>query len=508
MAGSEALSIRSFEKGNSMSDPSMSDLGLWDMELAAPQTAPFAFEIRIASKERPSFELLGADPATGAQLTRRYALSGREPGDYLDLFEQIARDFGTRIPRNREESEAPSFAAPYRVLLDHNLVPEIWYGYGDPAVTLVPGKLTGDGDWYYLFATSNDAPNSFPILRSRNLDAWEPAGFVFPEGHKPVWAADGLNVSDYWAPEMHVVGDQFLVCFCAREKGGSLAIGLARSSRPEGPFETGSVPLIRGGVIDPHLFAARDGRTLLFWKEDSNDVWPSLLSGFLHDHSGYAPSLFPSLQDRRTACFALTLWPWVKTLEPMERFMMQQGLIEAVVSDFTGFRQRLKALLEDSPSTEIRAVLGDILIALRTPVFAQEFDPRTGCLIGERVVVLENDQAWEAHLIEGLWVLEHAGSFYMFYSGNDFSTPEYGTGVAMAASPLGPYRKMEQPLLRSSAEWLGPGHPSVAPGPDGTPWLFLHAFFPGEAGYKKFRALLTVPLAFGEEGVSLRPAPG
>jgi hypothetical protein len=95
----------------------------------------------------------------------------------------------------------------------------------------------------------------------------------------------------------------------------------------------------------------------------------------------------------------------------------------------------------------------------------------------------------------------------MFYSENDFSTPEYGTGVAIADSPLGPYRKMEQPLLRSSAEWLGPGHPSVAPGPDGAPWLFLHAFFPGEAGYKKFRALLTVPLAFNEESVSLRAVP-
>ncbi len=485
----------------------MSDLRLWDVELAAPQTAPFAFEVRIASKQMPSFELAGPDPATGAQLTREYALSGREPGDYLDLFEQIARDFGTRIPRNREESEAPSFAAPYRVLLDRNVTPEIWYGYGDPAVTHVPGELTGDGDWYYLFATSNDAPNSFPILRSRTLDTWEPAGFVFPEGRKPSWAADGLNVSDYWAPEMHVVGDQFLVCFCAREKGGSLAIGLARASQPDGPFESDEIPLIRGGVIDPHLFAARDGRTFLFWKEDSNDVWPSLLSGFLHDHPSHVTSLFPLPKDQRTASLALTLWPWVQTMEPMERFLVQQVLIEAVVADFAGFRQRLQALLTGDVPDEIGQRVRDILTALRTPVFAQEFEPRTSRLTGERVVVIENDQPWEAHLIEGIWVLEHAGSFYMFYAGNDFSTPEYGTGVAVAASPLGPYRKTEQPLLRSSAEWLGPGHPSVAPGPDGTPWLFLHAFFPGEAGYKKFRALLTVPLAFSEQGVSLRPAP-
>jgi hypothetical protein len=119
-------------------------------------------------------------------------------------------------------------------------------------------------------------------------------------------------------------------------------------------------------------------------------------------------------------------------------------------------------------------------------------------------VVLENDQVWEAHLIEGIWVTEQDGKFFMFYSGNDFSTPEYGTGAAIADSPLGPYRKMKQPLLRSTKEWLGPGHPSVARGPDGEPWLFLHAFYPGEAGYKKFRALLAVPLALSPEGVTLR----
>src|SRR3712207_3680131 len=141
---------------------------------------------------------------------------------------------------------------------------------------------------------------------------------------------------------------------------------------------------------------------------------------------------------------------------------------------------------------------------MRTPVYAQELDPATRRMKGDRLVVLENDQAWEAHLIEGIWVTQHGDRFYMFYSGNDFSTPEYGTGVAVAPSPLGPYRKMSRPLLQSTAEWVGPGHPSVAPGPDGEPWLFLHAFLPGQAGYKKFRALLAVPVEFDrDEGARL-----
>jgi arabinan endo-1,5-alpha-L-arabinosidase len=478
-----------------------------DRTLKSPPVAQYPFTVRLTTGAAgQAFEITRDDHAAEAQTARRYELSGREQSDYLDFFERIARDFGTRLPRNRQESVAPAFKAPYRVLLDRNISPDIWYGYGDPAVTLVPAQRTGDGDWYYLFATSNDAPNSFPILRSRTLESWEPVGFVFPEGRKPSWAADGLNGSDYWAPEMHIAGELYLVCFTARKKDGSLAIGLAWSSQPGGPFESDDAPLVSGGVIDPHLFVTRDGRTFLFWKEDSNDVWPALLSAFLHEHPDHVASLFPLSEDQRTASLALTLWPWVQTLEPMERFLVQQVLIEAVVEDFAGFRQRLQALISGDAHNEIAQPVRNILAALRTPVFAQEFDPRTRCLLGERVVVLENDQAWEAHLIEGIWVLEHEESFYMFYSGNDFSTPEYGTGVAMAASPLGPYRKMEQPLLRSSAEWVGPGHPSVARGPDGAPWLFLHAFFPGEAGYKKFRALLAVPLAFNEDGVSLGPA--
>src|SRR5688500_1805103 len=244
---------------------------------------------------------------------------------YLDLFGKVALSFRTRLPRNSHKEQPSGLALPYRVLLDKSVSPDIWYGYGDPAVTHVPAAPGGgEEDWYYLLVTSNDAPNAFPILRSRSLSDWELSGFVFPEGRKPSWTEDGPGVSDYWAPEMHAAGGQFLVCFAAREKGGSLAIGLARSSRPEGPFVGDDVPLVTGGVIDPHLFVDRAGRMILFWKEDSNDVWPSLLSALLHEHAGLVGELFPSIEDQRTASLVLTIWPWVRSLEPMERFLVQQ----------------------------------------------------------------------------------------------------------------------------------------------------------------------------------------
>lgn len=80
--------------------------------------------------------------------------------------------------------------------------------------------------------------------------------------------------------------------------------------------------------------------------------------------------------------------------------------------------------------------------------------------------------------------------------------------MAVAGAPLGPYCEMDGPLLRSTAERSGPGHPSVADGLDGEPWLFLHAFFPGRTGYKEFRALLAAPVAFEADRVVLRDRAG
>ena len=118
--------------------------------------------------------------------------------------------------------------------------------------------------------------------------------------------------------------------------------------------------------------------------------------------------------------------------------------------------------------------------------------------------MLANDLEWEGHLIEGPWVTKQEGRYWLFYAGNDFTSPSYGIGVAVADSLFGPYEKQPEPLLRSTPTWLAPGHASVAPGLDGRPQLFFHAYHPGTGGYNEFRALLTVGLAFGADGVSLR----
>lgn len=417
----------------------------------------------------------------------RYRLRCAGQQDYLDFYERLSRDFGTRMPRNREAALPPTFKAPYRPLLTENIGRGIRYGYGDPAVLRAGGH-------YYLYVTSNDARDAFPILRSADLEDWEHVGFAFPQGRMPVWTAQGPLVSDFWAPEVQWIGGRNLLCFSARGKDGSLAIGLAEASGPEGPFTPMAEPLLRGGVIDAHIFPSRDG-PLLYWKEDSNAIWPRLLGQMLYEEPSLASSLFGTEPDRRTAAAAAALWPWIEAAEPMEQFFALQPLIEAAVADFAGIRRRLMAL--GTPAAEAA------LQATRTPIFAQRLSPDGLGLSGERHIVLVNDLDWEGHLIEGPWLSEQQGRYYLFYAGNDFSTAEYGIGAAVSETPFGPFKKMARPLLRSTASWSGPGHPSLAPGLDGTPNLFFHAFRPGQAGYKQFRALLCARLAFHADGVEL-----
>ncbi len=172
-----------------------------------------------------------------------------------------------------------------------------------------------------------------------------------------------------------------------------------------------------------------------------------------------------------------------------------QPLIEAALHNWTRVKPVLSAC----------GFSGDIVEALRTPIHASRLAPDGRSLVGEEHIVLANDLDWEGHLIEGPFVTRQEGRYWMFYAGNDFSTPAYGIGVAVADHPFGPYEKRPEPLLKSNREWWAPGHASVAPGCDGRPQLFFHAFFPGQCGYNAFRALLTVGLEFTRDEVKLRP---
>src|SRR5258708_18115427 len=165
--------------------------------------------------------------------------------DFSAFFRELANDFGTRVPHVFAETvEHPAPPRRLRPLLTENVHPQILVGYGDPAVL-----RTEDGWW--LVATSNDAPDAFPILHSNDLTHWESRGFVFAQGREPEWTAKGRNVADFWAPEIARVGEEYWLCFTARQVSNALAIGLARAASPEGPGVDNGPPLITGKPTDP-----------------------------------------------------------------------------------------------------------------------------------------------------------------------------------------------------------------------------------------------------------------
>ena len=464
----------------------------------------------MSNTESLAFEVDAAEQGAGAQIVVRatdgrrgtYRIEGPDQQHAASFFAELARDFGTGQPHiSVGTAEFPSHEDRWRPLLTTNVVPQILCGYGDPAVL-----KTDDG--YYLVATSNDAPDAFPILHSHDLEHWQHRAFVFPQGQQPGWTAKGHRVADFWAPEMARVGDEYWLAFTARQKSNALAIGLAKSSSPEGPWTDLGRPLITGnpvnttgaadgsmsgGVIDSHIFIDHDGAHYLFWKDDSNGIWPRPLAGLLRDNPELIGPLFDSEEDRRTAAFAAAVVGWANGRRPMERFFLMQPFIAAVLNNWDQVKSGLAG--NDRAAS--------ILAAMTTPVWAQRLADDGASLIGEPTHVLCNDLDWEGHLIEGPFVTRQNGRYWLFYAGNDFASPAYGIGVAVADHPLGPYTKQTEPLLKSTCEWTAPGHASVAPGLDGKPQLFFHAFHPGDGGYNAFRALMTVPLRFGDTSVSI-----
>jgi GH43 family beta-xylosidase len=99
---------------------------------------------------------------------------------------------------------------------------------------------------------------------------WSLVSHVFPEGAHPRWA-----LGDFWAPEIHKIGERYIAYFTARDDRGMLSIGAASSATATGPFEDLGAPLVRDpqmGLIDASQFTASDGTPYLLWKEDGNAI--------------------------------------------------------------------------------------------------------------------------------------------------------------------------------------------------------------------------------------------
>ena len=95
---------------------------------------------------------------------------------------------------------------------------------------------------------------------------------------------------------------------------------------------------------------------------------------------------------------------------------------------------------------------------------------------GEPKLCIYPTQDWEnptgtlARSTEGMTLFRHDSTYYMTYSANHYTDPQYGVGYAIAPHPLGPWTKSETNPILSQNPGIGvsgPGHSSIAHSPNG-----------------------------------------
>ena len=88
-------------------------------------------------------------------------------------------------------------------------------------------------------------------------------------------------------------------------------------------------------------------------------------------------------------------------------------------------------------------------------------------------------QAWEEVLPrvnEGAFVIKHNGIYYMTYSGNGYTSPDYGIGVATATNVYGPWTKYEHnPIYQNVGELVGIGHSALFTDKEGKLRIVFHS---------------------------------
>jgi arabinan endo-1,5-alpha-L-arabinosidase len=147
-----------------------------------------------------------------------------------------------------------------------------------------PSVIRAADGAYYAYTTQSyhDAVfHNVPVLRSEDLITWELLGDAMPT--RPDWTPPGVDRGDVWAPHAIRFGDRYHLYFSARRIEGKMAIGVATSESPGGPFvDAIGEPLVTGELafeaIDPFVMEAPDGHKYIYWGSDGAPIRVQRLS--------------------------------------------------------------------------------------------------------------------------------------------------------------------------------------------------------------------------------------
>src|SRR6195952_5296339 len=119
--------------------------------------------------------------------------------------------------------------------------------------------------------------------------------------------------------------------------------------------------------------------------------------------------------------------------------------------------------------------------ALPATIFVQPLSPDGRTLDGPPPALIPNDQRFEGAVVEAPTLMKHHGTYYLFYSANDFGGGNYRTGYATATAITGPYTKSDTELMSTDlfhGTVIGPGGQDVVTNRDGSTSIVFHGWDP------------------------------
>src|SRR4051794_25769066 len=345
--------------------------------------------------------------------------------------------------------------------------------------------------YYYAYSTDGADPGYyFGVYRSADLATWEKVpGGALPMNDPNQWGNDW-----FWAPEVYFnPRTRLYYMFYAARSDANKAnwfgyadfeepskTGVAVSHSPAGPFHNIANRPIDYNPYDPNYHDVN-----LLMGPDQKKPPATLAEGETAPLGTYIPTIDPDvLFDRGHAYLyysrnAYRNWVWDTDLGKY----IEESNIYAV---------ELTTRWWNDPSARRRRPM--------EPRYAGANEGRGGPAGPRRdgwVRILDYDhakQAWENADVndyalpggekkdrrweEGSTTWRHSnGLYYLTYSANNWETPQYGVGYAVADNPLGPFRKSPtNPVLSQNASigMYSTGHGAIATSPDGRELYYVH----------------------------------
>jgi len=133
----------------------------------------------------------------------------------------------------------------------------------------------------------------------------------------------------------------------------------------------------------------------------------------------------------------------------------------------------------------------------------------TECIIAEKEWEHTHKDKYSWPVAEGPTIIKRDGTYYFFYSANDFRNVDYAVGYAMSKSPYGPWEKYKgNPIIdRHMLLQNGTGHGDLFIDKENNLKYVLHTHFSADKVSPRRTAIVTLKTEKNSEGLVFRALP-